>query len=439
MQAIKTFEELTDKLLSTQSRLEKEAFLKQYEDEQSLKDILHFVFNRYIVSGISTKKVAKFLNEPIESDCTNSVLELLKFVKKNNTGKDSDIKYVVKSARQISAGDDKLFSLILSIVRQDLRLGLQAKTLNKVYGEGFIPAFDVMLAEKYSENIEHVKGKEFILTEKIDGVRCVLIFDDGGEPRLYSRQGQPIEDLVQLESDARSLDKSYVYDGEMILKTGSHIASKDLYRMTVKITSSDNIKKNVVFHVFDALLKEHFVQGISKTPAVKRKAWLNNHLMSKNLSWIVPLPILYQGRDESKITYFLDKMVEQEKEGVMVNMADGAYECKRTKNLLKVKKFLTADVLVKEVEEGTGRNKNRLGAAIVEFIGPDGKTYACKVGSGFCDEDRYEFWQDKTKIVGKIIEIGYFEISTNQVDNGYSLRFPTFRGIRNDKTEISMY
>ena len=127
------------------------------------------------------------------------------------------------------------------------------------------------------------------------------------------------------------------------------------------------------------------------------------------------------------------------REGVMVNIADASYECKRTKNLLKVKRFNTADVRVLDWEEGTGANKGKLGAVIVEFIAPDEKKYTCKVGSGFAKEDREYYFANPDKIVGHIIEVGYFELSQNQKDHGYSLRFPTFKCLRNDKNEISMH
>ena len=42
-------------------------------------------------------------------------------------------------------------------------------------------------------------------------------------------------------------------------------------------------------------------------------------------------------------------------------------------------------------------------------------------------------------IAGTDIEIKYFEISNNQENDEYSLRFPTFKSVRFDKDEISMY
>ncbi|MCL2771270.1 MAG: hypothetical protein FWD89_03065, partial [Firmicutes bacterium] len=235
------------------------------------------------------------------------------------------------------------------------------------------------------------------------------------------------------------LDKNFVYDGELLLKTDKKIASKDLYRMTVKITSSDNIKKNIIFNIFDYMPLKDFKAGKSEIPSIERKKTVEKYWNSLNLKWLKPLPLLYVGTDMKKIHELLDIYTKDDQEGIMVNIADGAYECKRSKNLLKVKKFLTADVRVISLEEGTGRNKGKLGAVHVEFEGPDKKLHTCKVGSGFKDEEREYYWQNKNEILGKIIEIGYFEITTNQKNDDYSLRFPTFKHIRNDKDEISMY
>ena len=46
--------------------------------------------------------------------------------------------------------------LIYSLVCKDLRLGVQPITLNKIFGLGFIPTFDVMLAEKYDDAPDNI-------------------------------------------------------------------------------------------------------------------------------------------------------------------------------------------------------------------------------------------------------------------------------------------
>ena len=48
------------------------------------------------------------------------------------------------------------------------------------------------------------------------------------------------------------------------------------------------------------------------------------------------------------------------------------------------------------------------------------------VGSGFSVEQRQEFYKNPSNIVGKLINVQYFEETTNE-KGGISLRFPTFK------------
>ena len=58
---IRNFSILVDSLLMTNSRLDKEEILKAYDCEYNRK-ILNFIFNPYIVTGISKKKAKKYRN-----------------------------------------------------------------------------------------------------------------------------------------------------------------------------------------------------------------------------------------------------------------------------------------------------------------------------------------------------------------------------------------
>lgn len=62
--------------------------------------------------------------------------------------------------------------------------------MNKIYGKGFIKVFAVMLAESFTDNPKHLDGKEFIVTQKLDGVRCVAFVHENGEVQFFTRNGQ---------------------------------------------------------------------------------------------------------------------------------------------------------------------------------------------------------------------------------------------------------
>lgn len=434
MNALKDFTAFYQKITATSSRLEKEAILKDYQDNAAVKEILHFLFNPFIVTGISKKKLVKTVNMTVQR--CQDLHELLAYFTMHNTGRDEDIAYLKQFTSDLDAEDAEL---VHGIIKKDLTLGASEKTLNKVFGSDFIPAFNVMLAEKYAENTEYVLGKRFVITEKFDGVRCMLIFNDAGEPTFFSRAGKSFDDMVELDAEVRHLNPQMVYDGELLLGVEKPIDSADLYRMTVKVTNSDGVKTGLIYNIFDSLPKSDLIAGGSAIPCEERKAKLGQELRQVNQPHLKEVPILYAGDDVAQIDKICDEYTNMGREGVMVNLANAPYECKRSKNLLKVKRFNTADVRVLDWEEGSGANRGKLGAVIVEFMAPDGKKYTCKVGSGFEKEEREDFFAHPEKIVGHIIEIGYFELSQNQNDDGYSLRFPTFKGMRDDKDEISMY
>lgn len=449
MSVLAEFNELVNNLQNNNSRLYKEAQLELYKNNNDIKNILHFIFNSYIVTGIAANKSTKYkgkidinrfslldlIEEPRDYQDINAMMEYFKL---HNTGRDEDLQELEKYAQHNAPYQD----LIYKIVSKDLKLGIQPTTLNKVFGKGFIPVFDVMLAQKYFDDPDKLlpDGTEFILTEKLDGVRCVLINNSLTGPKFYSRQGQLIEQLVELEEEAKNLPYGYVYDGELLLDNKLKLDSKDLYRATVKVTGADKEKRDLIFNVFDMLPIGDFQDGICEKSAELRKNELSNIICPNGFSqfkFIKEVSVLYQGDDKHAIEEHLNRITNAGGEGVMINIASAPYECKRTKGLLKVKKMQTADVRVIALEPGTGKNYNKLGALKVEFIGPDGNIYTCSVGSGLTDDDRERFWNAPELIDGKIIEIQYFEISSNQ--NGtYSLRFPVFKWIREDKTDISM-
>ena len=434
------FRAIVQRLQATASRLEKKKILEEILFDNPVADLLWFLLNPYIVTGISDKKIGKARKSlPLLAgaiDVPKDLPELTEYFMKNTTGRDADVDVLHAFADKHDADRE----LIYALIKKDLRLGLQAKTFNDVFGASTVPTMDVMLAESFAENQAHLNGREFVVTQKLDGVRAVLIFNND-RPTFYSRGGRPIEDLIELSEQAMRLDQSYVYDGELLLSNPNESwTAAEIYRATVKVTASDGVKTGIDFHIFDRLRKVNFLGGISHVGALERKQTLEDELAAiKNAPNLKNVEILYHGSDMGQISVLMDKHTANGEEGLMVSPADSPYECKRTKNLLKVKKFHTADVLVLSIEEGGGANRGKLGAVHVRFIGPDGKHHTCKVGSGFSQEERERYFASPDEIIGKIIEIGYFELSKNQNDDNYSLRFPTFKHVRHDKIEISMH
>lgn len=419
------------RLKSTNSRLEKERILTSATEFD--KAILEFLFNPYKPTGISDKKLkAVSLSNIVVQGEWLPLLSLLSYLTIHNTGSYADVRCALEVAYS-----SRYPKLVLSIVKKDLRLGVNATTLNKVFGKGFIPTFGVQLSQRYFDDPDKYvpEGTRFIITEKLDGVRCVLIFDDLGKPHFYARSGREFEGLIDLEAEAKRLNPSFVYDGELISETSGK--SNDRYRETMSIVGSDGAKRGVVFNVFDLAEKCAFMQGEYDVNASVRKEMVAQELRS--CLFIRSLPILYIGTDRSQILKYLNEFTARGAEGVMINIDAAPYVVGRTDGLLKVKRFKECEAVVRSVERGTGKNSNRLGAVIVDIKDEGGRLHSVRVGSGFTDEQRNDYFLHQDKVLDKVVEIGYFEVTHNKADDSLSLRFPTWLDrIRIDKEEEDM-
>ena len=411
------------------SKNSKEAILKQNEGNTDFRDALAFLLNPYIVTGISTKKI----NKKITFKETTAVANidnfnfLLKHLEKNNSGKDTDIYAIQRYVNSLE--NDELKTFVTKFVTKTLKLGISEKTVNKVYGDGTIPTFAVMLAESYEKKKDKVNGK-FYITLKLDGNRCIAIVEDG-VAKFFSRKGQPIEGMVELEEQFSTFADG-VYDGEVLLVNKDSLPSDELFRATQKVIRKDGEKKDLNFFIFDTLTITEFKEGKSKRTYEQRRNILDTVVSEYTIETknIDVLYALYEGEDKEQIPAWASVVESQGGEGVMVNTANGLYQTKRVNDLLKVKSMKTGDLLVVSIEKSIdGQFEGLLGRVNVEYKGN-----LVGVGSGFTLEQRKQFIEDPDAICGKIIEVQFFEESQDEKTGQLSLRFPVFKGIRDDKT-----
>ena len=367
---------------------------------------------------------------------------LMNYITEHNTGTLSTV-YLIQDFASLFNDDTKQF--IYQIFGKELKIGITAKTINKALGKGFIREFNVQLAHPYHKYTEKVPGNEFTLTQKLDGHRSVFIVKNG-KGQFYTRKGLPINGLeTQTEQALKLADllgnhgaEDYVLDGELLLSNDENMETKDLFRATSRILRSETAdKSNIQYNVFDALPTKEFEDGKSENTFDDRKRFLTmafsdfDYNEPQSIDHIHLVKDLYVGSDISIIKKLQHEFVEPNGwEGLMLNLNNEYYVTKRTSGLLKIKEFFDADVLVKDVFEGTGKLKGTLGGIIIDYKG-----YEIKVGTGFTEVDREYYWKHPKEIIGAIVEISYFEETYNQNNDDISLRFGTFVTVREDKGE----
>lgn len=438
---MRTVIELIKQLQGMSGTNSKLKLLKDNSNNELFKKVLYYTYNPYLKYGFSEEvldKLMKYDNEFIVPlHVNNDVDSIFKLLDKLATNNINDLlRFEVRDL--LVNVDSDLRNLIRMILLKDLRAGISSKSINKSI-PGLIPEFGVMLADSYWKKQSKVKHKDFKITKKLDGHRLVMIKDHNGNIEFRTRQGKPMEGLVDIERECKNLPNGIVLDGELIAVNRDNLHSKDLYALTTKLCRKKGIKRDLEFNVFDYIPYDDFVNGHSDIKCSKRKEIVHNLIEMDCGNWVIEVPVLYSGDDTSMVEKLLDEITEAGGEGVMVNLSDAPYDCKRTSNILKVKKFNEADVRVLDLLEGTGKNKGRLGSITIQFE-YEGELWTCDCGSGFNDDELDLYWEHKELLLNKIVTIKYFEVTKDSKTGKYGLRFPTWtHRIRDDKDEISMY
>ena len=430
MNTIIHFKNFVNEINGSNSRLFKQSVLQKYKDDRIVQRYLQIAFDPFKVYGISTKKLNKIVSGTV-INCIESVFDFFDYLETHNTGSDADISICQEVLNLVNSNDREAGAVLEALICKDLSIGCDAKTINKEIPD-LIPTFSVQLANKYFDKPQYVEGKTFAVTTKIDGGRIIAL-KENGQVSFFTRAGQKYEGLVDLEDEmSRLMPDNTCLDGEITLLVRGSLSSKEAYKQTMKIVrqTTNPEKHGIKMLVFDCMTAEEFKNQYCPNDYTVRRADAELLFHQIDFQYFELLPILYRGSDTSKITELLEEEVANGEEGIMINICDALYEFKRTNSLLKVKKMQTMDLEIIGFEEGEGRLVGTLGAILVRY--KDGNVV--KVGSGFSDEIRTLIWTEPSDFLGKIVEIQYFEETTN-ADGGKSLRFPIFKDFRPDKTE----
>lgn len=326
------------------------------------------------------------------------------------------------------------------IVNRTLRLGVSRSLLDKT-------SVAPMLAKKFTGSLR----QPFVITEKLDGNRCIAEYDQTTESwRFYSRSGK----VMSVDFDTRGLDKSCIYDGEVmsreqtrlsIARTYSLLNGREMsfdtkdaqlqFNQTSGLINAKNAdKSSLVYNIFD-IIDDALTYNTRRLILDENKA----DIETKNIR---VLPALYRGDDISIVDRMLMGITSMGGEGVMLNQLYRSYENKRTDALLKYKQVKTIDMRVVSLYEGTGKYTGSVGGLHCELVTSDCKYISCDVGTGLSDAQREEWYVHPEEIVDHIVQIGYHELTqclSTQNTDIYSLRFPRLLSVRTDKDTTSEY
>lgn len=319
------------------------------------------------------------------------------------------------------------------ILIKDLRCGVSEKTVNKIakkHPQFIIPVFSVQLAQDSTDHKSKMVGTK-ICQIKCDGVRLITIVYPDGKVDQFSRNGKEIVNFAKIKDQFKTIanifDEPMVFDGEIMSSN-----FQDLMRQVHR--KSDVETDDAQLFLFDYLPLSEFQAGKSKLKQMERsqllKQWLELHECSLPNINVLSSKVIDLSSKQGQIEFneFNQWAIDNNYEGIMIKNPNAYYECKRGTNWLKLKPVISLDLKIIDLEEGTGRNIDRLGAFVCEGE-YNGKSITVNVGSGFSDIQREQFWNEKNILINRTVEVLADTITQNQ-DGSYSLRFPRFKCFR---------
>lgn len=431
MENLKEVVEIFNLITKISGKNDKIKIVKWNKDNELFIECLKFLLDSDIVTGLSKKKINKDISLKDDRFKLDTIREVMEYLKAHNSGRDIDIA-IVREFCNKQTDTNKEFCI--GLFTKSLKIGMDVKGVNKAI-PNLIQQHQVMLASKFEGKLKN----EVSMSLKLDGIRNSAMIENN---RILhkSRQGKVVEGLNQINKALEELKlDGYFIDGELIRINYDNIPSDENFRLTTTIVNSksDN-KEGLEFVVFDMTPIEDYHKGKCNMTYTERLKLMEEKI-GKGNEFIRLVPKFGITKDIDEIYSKLNEVVSQQLEGLMLNDLNGKYEFgKRPKTIMKVKKFQDGDVLVTDIIEGEGRLVGTLGKIEVQFKYND-KIYTNYVGSGFNDSERKYYWEHKDELIGKVITISYFEISTNK-QGEYGFRFPTWKGgkeyIRFDKEGI---
>jgi DNA ligase-1 len=372
-------------------------------DSTLLREVLNRAYNPMLTYGITSKTALLTHAAPVSAGHESLFHLLDSLAARAVTGNDA----LMALADVMTLHIAQEHAVILGILDKHLDCGISIKTINAAF-PGLIPEPPVMLAQTFEP---HRAKYPMLAQVKYDGMRVFCeVKETGVIKRSRNWHEQPkyphINDALDKFSDDSGI--TGYFDGEL---------------MYPRFGDRSN-EKAVCLVIYDYLTVAEF-QARKTQSQISRTTRLALMLSKYPNAKLLPA--------ESRIVYsyeealeFYNEVVTAGGEGIMLKDMEAPYAFKRSYAWLKLKPIRDVDLVITGVFEGEGKYTGMLGGVIVDYKGK-----SVRVGSGFADFTRSEYWDfaDNGKgLIGKTAEVKFTEVTPDG-----SLLFPRFVRIREDK------
>lgn len=410
---------------------DKLAILEANKDNPDLKQAFYLALNGLI--SFYVKKLPVATEYTSLMTLSEGLAALNALSSRIYTGNRAQV-YIQNLLEKLSERDAEV---VRRVILRDLRIGAGDGSAEKTW-PGLVPKFAVMLATSFSDKaLAKIKYPAYAQL-KSDGSRTQSIVDlDQSTATFWTRKGNEV--FLSKETADQMVDLfpkgttgKWVVDGEVVSIDANGVVDRatgnGIYNTAIKGNIEPQDEAKLHFQVWDLIPYETWQAGIDKTPYHQRLENLKALNHGKFTSVIETHVV--NSLAEAKAIYV--KYIEQDLEGIILKNFAGVWEDKRSKDQVKFKQVLSADLEVVEVMPG------KAGKKYAEVAG----ALRCKTScgqllvdaSGMSDAQRKHFWDKRDEMVGEIVELEYNGIVKRRGSEVYSLFLPVFVKFREDKT-----
>lgn len=268
-----------------------------------------------------------------------------------------------------------------------------------------------------------------ILQPKYDGIRAVL----PPTGPLVSRNLKPIRNQALQDMLINLPRPDFSVDGELLPR---HRPTENAFNRTQSLVKADGPLAELSYCIFDMMTESDYINRHRELVKFATRHW-QPHLAS-GLIMIVPG---YAAMDRDTVDKYETAAVANGWEGVMIRQGAAGYEQgKRSRSLLKVKRFEDAEATVLDYEcmytnenekttDALGHAKRSSHAANkkpLALLGAlrcrrEGDGVEFSVGTGWTLEERALMWATKTTLLGRTLTYKHQPSGAAEAP-----RFPTF-------------
>lgn len=329
---------------------------------------------------------------------------------------------------------------VLRALNKDLQIRVGVQLVNQAFPL-LVPVFSCALSHPLEnhEAFYQKNEKNFFLSRKLDGCRCIFVCEDG-KATAYSRSGHVFP--AHIEGLAYFLDQfkhlTGVIDGEMGVVDSDNKEYFNLSNslMNPNAAESSKNRKNLTlgpdqrmtYFAFDFIPLETFKRGGGPPLFLERQGMLAQHLKPLMDSDDQKRVCILEQVPSSRMNTLWSEAENKGWEGLILRM-NVNYEGKKSRFMLKRKRASDDEFMIEDATATLQMPPNGTEQELaLEHVGITYKNNRVWVGSGFSWEERKQYANNPKALIGRYITVCYNGESTDKAGD-FSLRHPRVKAM----------